>query len=73
VDEFYNKLKPWSKEGAAVSRATKQTTSTENNSKQVDGNFGKMVQGDDLYLLLCGILVLLLAILLADKIGAIEL
>lgn len=73
VDEFYNKLKPWSKEGAAVSRATKQTTSSENEPKQVDGNFGKKVQGDDLYLLLCGILVLLLAILLADKIGAIEL
>lgn len=70
VDEFCNKLKPWSKEGAAASRAAKKKDS------MISGDVGavaKKDKADDTYMLLSGILVVLLAVLLADKLGAIEL
>jgi len=70
VDEFCNKLKPWSKEGAAASRAAKKKDS------MISGDVGavaKKDKADDTYMLLSGILVFLLAVLLADKLGAIEL
>lgn len=71
VDDFYNKLKPWSKEGAALSRAAKQMSESE---KIAGGDAVKKApESDDMYLMLSGILCLLLAVLLADKLGAIEL
>lgn len=71
VDDFKGKLKPWSKEGAAVARAAKK-------AKQGGGKAGASTTsvgskgGDDLYKLLSHILAIVVALLLADKFGMFE-
>lgn len=64
IDDFRNKLKPWSKEGAALSRAAaKKTPSAVKDPLQTSSD------GSSKLGLLCSILVALVAMLLADKLG----
>lgn len=62
VDEFRGKLKPWSKEGAAISRNARKKAGE--GKKSGDGNGG----GDgDFDKIIIALLVALLAALLAEK------
>ena len=64
VDEFRGKLKPWSKEGAAISRNARKKAS--GGKKSGDG--GKGGGGDgDFDKIIIALLVALLAALLAEK------
>jgi len=65
--DVVGKLKPWSKEGAALSRAAKKKSqssgSTSTRSMKEDGNFHKVLNA---------VLVIVIAVLLADKFRILE-
>lgn len=68
VQDVIGKLKPWSKEGAALARAarkqSKATTSTSTKTKAAEGL--------DMSKLLNGILIVMIAVLLVDKFKVLE-
>jgi dihydroorotate dehydrogenase (fumarate) len=66
VQEVIGKLKPWSKEGAALTRAAKKKEEATNTTKTASGE----PQGMDVSKMLNAVLMLVIAILLADKFGA---
>ena len=72
IDEFKGKLKEWSKEGVAKSREAKKKSGGGAGGK-VNLKAGQGQQGPDGYKFLAGLMVLLVAILLADKLGHINL
>ena len=63
IDEFRGRLKPWSKEGAALSRAARKRDKS-SDTKTIAGK----AYGDP-YTMISAMLVMLVAILLADKFG----
>lgn len=66
IDDFKNQLKPWSKEGATLSReAKKKVTNTVTVEKDSD-----KAHAD--YQMLSGLLIILLAVLLAEKLNYIK-
>ena len=71
VDDFKGKLKPWSKEGAAIARAAKKAR------KGKEGGGGGVTTvdkgGGDVYVILTHILAIAVAVLLADKFGVVPL
>jgi len=72
VGDFQGKLKPWSKEGAAIARAAKKAreggTKTETNGKAAAAT----TQGNDQQLMMISaLLAVLVAVLLADKFGVV--
>ena len=62
INDFRGKLKPWSKEGAAISRAARKSTSDVMASKDV-------VKASVDFMMISTILAVIVAILLADKLG----
>jgi dihydroorotate dehydrogenase (fumarate) len=68
IDDFKNKLKPWSKEGAALSREAKM----KNKGKKGGENTKTSSSSDNDYQMFSGLLMILLAILLADKLNYIK-
>ena len=71
VDDFKGKLKPWSKEGAAIARAAKKARQ----AKEGDAGGATAVAKDgvDIYVILTHFLAIAVAILLADKLGIVPL
>ena len=67
VDDFKGKLKPWSKEGAAIARAAKKARQ----GKEGSGASSVVVakSGGDIYMVLTQVLAAVVAVLLADKFG----
>lgn len=70
VSDFKGKLKDWSKEGASISREAKKSRN-QLAAKTKDSNTAQ-VGVTDFYQLLSGLLSVLLAILLADKLGLVN-
>ena len=70
VSDFKGKLKEWSKEGASISREAKKKRNQVRVKKE--GSSTAQVGVTDFYQLLSGLLSVLLAILLADKMGHIN-
>jgi len=72
VKDFSNQLKPWSKEGASASRAAKKLKEKQQQQEQLEvtvaGNNGGVVDH-----LVNVVLVLLIAVLAADKFGLVDL
>jgi dihydroorotate dehydrogenase (fumarate) len=68
VQEVIGKLKPWSKEGAALTRAAKKKEEATSTTKTSSGE----PQGMDISKMLNAILMVVIAILLADKFGALQ-
>ena len=71
VEDFKGKLKPWSKEGAAIARAAKKARQ----GKAGSGASGVAVaqNGGDIYVILTHVLAIVVAVLLADKFGVVPL
>ena len=71
VDDFKGKLKPWSKEGAAIARAAKKARQ----AKEGDAGGATAVAKDgvDIYVILTHFLAIAVAVLLADKLGIVPL
>jgi dihydroorotate dehydrogenase (fumarate) len=68
IDDFKNKLKPWSKEGVTLSREAKM----KNKGKNTVQSTKSSSNSDNDYQMLSGLLMVLLAILLADKLNYIR-
>lgn len=71
VDDLKGKLKPWSKEGAAIARAAKkakQSGGTKDGGSTVSTKSG----GGDPYMLISAVLAIVVAVLLADKFGIVR-
>ena len=71
VDDFKGKLKPWSKEGAAIARAAKKARQAR--EKGAGGATAVAKGGGDVYMILTHILAIVVAVLLADKFGIVPL
>jgi dihydroorotate dehydrogenase (fumarate) len=69
IHDFKNKLKPWSKEGVTLSREAKM----KNKGKKGVESTKSSPNTDNDYQMLSGLLMVLLAILLADKLNYIRL
>ena len=71
VEDFKGKLKPLSKEGAAIARAAKKARQ----GKAGSGASGVAVaqNGGDIYMILTHVLAIVVAVLLADKFGVVPL
>ena len=71
VDDFMGKLKPWSKEGAAIARAAKKARQ----GKEVSRASGVAVARScgNIYMVLSQVLAVVVAVLLADKFGVVSL
>jgi dihydroorotate dehydrogenase (fumarate) len=66
IEDFRGKLKPWSKEGAALSRATRKNDPSGENRATAAKSTG------DPFTMISAILTVLVAILLADKFGLVN-
>jgi len=66
VQDVIGQLKPWSKEGAAKSRAAKKLLD------EMGGSATKTDNGGDFAKMLNNILLVIIAILLADKFGVLQ-
>jgi dihydroorotate dehydrogenase (fumarate) len=72
IDEFKGKLKPWSKEGVALSRKAKKAAGeTALVSTKAGGGAG--AGGSATMSAFCAVLVMIIAVLLADKFDALSL
>jgi hypothetical protein len=74
IDDFCGKLKEWSKEGAALSRATKKNkglSSTSGAAGMSETSSSRKID-EDMFMMVTALLVLMLGILLADKFGMIS-
>lgn len=71
VDDFKGKLKPWSKEGAAIARAAKKARQAKEGR---EGDATAVAKGGgDVYMILTHVLAIVVAVLLADKFGLVPL
>ncbi len=70
IDDFKGQLKEWSREGAAKSREAKKKQKMQQQSKK--GGDLKNAEPPADYQFLCMLLIVLLAILVADKLGHIN-
>ena len=70
VDDFKGKLKPWSKEGAAIARAAKKAKQS-GGGKTGGSAVSTKSRASDPYMLLSAILAIVVAVLLADKFGVV--
>ena len=71
IEDFKGQLKEWSKEGVAKSREAKKKLRMQQSNGPLKGN-QLQAESDPDYQFLCMLLIVLLAILLADKMGHIS-
>uniref|UniRef100_A0A6U3QEU0 Dihydroorotate dehydrogenase catalytic domain-containing protein n=1 Tax=Ditylum brightwellii TaxID=49249 RepID=A0A6U3QEU0_9STRA len=71
VDDFKGKLKPWSKDGAAKSRAAKKAATTNSGDDKNSSKTSSGGSGTDMTMI-CAVLAVIIAVLLADKFGVVS-
>lgn len=71
IDEFRGKLKPWTIEGAKISRKARK--SAEKATEAMAAKEGKVAAAIDMYAILSAVLAVGVGVLLADKFGFMEL